>query len=381
MTVVEAVIRDDAASNGGGDVTQTRAYLDLLDSHGFEVCETTVSAFARTGGTADVALVFNTARPMEWTQSIRRARRGLGIVGVPIHHPEPWFDEFERRGRHGWNRLLGLVRPHTRRAAVKAAVRRPSARTLAATLRPSLLTEEMQECVDLVDSWIFIADGERRHLEEELGRALSAPTFTVRNGVAPLPSSNALHAEGFDVLIVGRIEERKNVLHAVEALGAAGLTVGVIGGPDGSCPAYVRRFESAAAALPTVQHLGHVPHPDVLALMANSRVYVSTSWFEVVSLAELEAASMGMSIVGTERAFSGEYLPDRRAVHPEDAAALVDAVRACMNDLDRPRARPHFAWRADESALLEAVRVAAEAGKRRLAAQGSGPPGGRHWDR
>lgn len=381
MTIVEAVVRDDAASNGGGDVTQTRAYLDLLGSHGFEVRETTVSTFARTGGAGDVALVFNTARPMEWTQSIRQARRDVGIVGVPIHHPEPWFDEFERRGRHGWNRLLGLIRPHTRRAAVKAAVRRPSARTIAASIRPSLLTEEMQGCADRVDSWIFIADGERRHLEEELGRPLSAPAFTVRNGVASLPSSQSPDAEGFDVLIVGRIEERKNVLHAVEALGAAGLSVGVIGGPDGSCPVYVRRFASAVATLPTVQHLGPIPHADVLGLMANSLVYVSTSWFEVVSLAELEAASMGMSIVGTERAFSGEYVPDRRAVHPEDGAALVDAVRACMDGPDRERTRRRFAWSADETALLDAIRVAADAGERRVAAQGSGPGGDRHRDR
>jgi glycosyltransferase involved in cell wall biosynthesis len=136
---------------------------------------------------------------------------------------------------------------------------------------------------------------------------------------------------------VGRIDERKGIAVAIEALThLPEATLTITGGGD---PREADRLLDRASALGVAPRVTFEPPvsrealPDVYA-DADAIVFPVT-WFEPFGLVPLEAMAVGRPVLATGRGGSGDYLRDgeNALLHePGDAASLAATVRRLADD-------------------------------------------------
>ena len=221
-------------------------------------------------------------------------------------------------------------------------------------------------------SWLFVSETTRRR--------------TLEQGVS-LPRSEVAHA-GVDaelfrpaapgdwrwrLLYLGRIEERKGIDHAVEALAhlPPEATLEVVGCGD---DAYLERLRSLAAErdLAGRVRFSAAAREEVPAVYAGADAVVfPVRWPEPFGLVPLEAMAVGRPVVASGRGGSGEYLRHEENCLIADPdlgpEALASAVARLASDEDlRARLRaggletakrfPERAFNERVEALIERAR-------------------------
>jgi glycosyltransferase involved in cell wall biosynthesis len=235
-------------------------------------------------------------------------RRGLPAVGF-VH--DDWLDY----GRHvdGWLRLFGG----------RKAVAAPLAERLAG----------VPARVDLgaAARWVFVSESSRRRAEA-LGLGLR-DTAVAHSGIDPLFADPAPARDwGWQLLYVGRLDERKGVHTAIEALShlppEAGLVV--IGGWDEQEADRLRGLAARLGVAGRVRFEGQFEREELpAAYAAADAVVFPVVWEEPWGLVPLEAMARGRPVVATGRGGSGEYLRDGEncLLFPAgDAASLAAAL-------------------------------------------------------
>jgi glycosyltransferase involved in cell wall biosynthesis len=141
------------------------------------------------------------------------------------------------------------------------------------------------------------------------------------------------------VLYAGRVDERKGIATAVEALAAlpAETTLVIQGGGDEDFGARLREQASALGVADRVEF--RAPSRDDLAASYAEcdALLFPVIWDEPWGLVPLEAMSVGRPVVATGTGGSAEYLRDREnclLFEPRDAAALAAAVRRLADSAD-----------------------------------------------
>jgi glycosyltransferase involved in cell wall biosynthesis len=162
--------------------------------------------------------------------------------------------------------------------------------------------------------------------------------------------------DGLIVLLLGRLDEQKDPLFAVNvanALQAEGVILVVAG--DGALLPSVR-----AAARENVILLGH--RADVRPLLAACDVVINTSRWEGLSLAVLEAMWAGRPVVASAVAGNVEALGDAGIlVHPGDVEGFRAAVRSMQNERERERIAELARRRVASEFLLDEMLAATDA--------------------
>jgi glycosyltransferase involved in cell wall biosynthesis len=226
--------------------------------------------------------------------------------------------------------------------------------------------------------YVFVSDTTRR-------RALAVGVEPASTGVA----HSGIDAEligpaperewGWSLLYVGRLDERKGVATAVEALrelpDAAELTI--VGGWNEREEASLRALAGRLGVAARVRFAGQLGADDVRAAYDAADVVVfPVIWEEPWGLVPLEAMARGRPVVATGRGGSGEYLRDgwnALLFEAGDAGALAGAVRRLADDPDlRRRLRAaglETAPRHTDAVFNDAVlrELESAAGNRRLA--------------
>jgi len=191
--------------------------------------------------------------------------------------------------------------------------------------------------VAAIDSWVFLS-------EELRGRARDAGIEPRRSRVGlrgPDPIFRVDAGErpwAWRLVYVGRLEERKGVDLAVEALaelpGKATLTIN--GAGDDEYVAELRRLVERVGARGRVT-LQRAARHELPALVAGSDALLfPVRWREPWGLVPLEAMAAGTPVVATGRGGSGEYLrhEENALIFDPDAgpAALAAAVSLLAGD-------------------------------------------------
>ena len=216
-------------------------------------------------------------------------------------------------------------------------------------------------------SYVFVSEHTRRKALA-LGLGLR-DTSVAHSGLDPAFLDPAPERPwAWRLLYVGRIDPRKGVQTAVEALpllpAEAGLDI--VGGWD---PGEEDRLRALAARLglaDRVRFLGHRGRDDLVAAYGDADVVVfPVVWEEPWGLVPLEAMGRGRPVVATGRGGSGEYLRDGEnclLFGAEDPGALAAAVHRLAGDPDlRRRLRAgglQTAPQHTEAVLNEAVEAA-----------------------
>ena len=183
--------------------------------------------------------------------------------------------------------------------------------------------------------WLFISDWVRERSREAAGDLPRAEV--VRPGVDGRFAERAPAAWAWRLACVGRVEPRKGVDVAIEALAQlpAEATLTVDGDAE---PAYRAELEALAQRLGVAARVRFARSPSdrvAGAYAAADAVLFPVTWPEPWGLVPLEAMAVGRPVVATGTGGSGEYLADgdnALVVAPGDAAALAAAVRRLAED-------------------------------------------------
>jgi glycosyltransferase involved in cell wall biosynthesis len=139
------------------------------------------------------------------------------------------------------------------------------------------------------------------------------------------------------LLCTGRVEDRKGVHVAVEALAhLPEATLDVVGPEDTRYVDHLRRLASRLGVDDRVHFVGAVERRELPDKYRSSDVFVfPVLWEEPFGLVPLEAMACGTPVIATGTGGSAEFLADGRnclIVPKGDAAALADAVRRLAAD-------------------------------------------------
>lgn len=230
-----------------------------------------------------------------------------------------------------------------------------------------LAFRESEDQLDRIRAWSMAdallpnADGEARHIREDLG--VLTETVVVPNAIDVdlfAPGVDHDRPEG-SVLCVGRIEPHKNQLGLIETLrGVPGITLTVVGPPHPHHAGYVERCR--AAATDNVAFLPGVDHEDLPSLYARHHTHVLASWYETTGLVSLEAAASGCTVVTTDRGHAPEYfLDDAYYCDPADASSIRTAVAQALASGPSSRLRERI---AEQYTWAETARLTLEAYER-----------------
>ena len=240
-----------------------------------------------------------------------------------------------------------------------------------------------------VARWLFVSEATRaRALAQGLGLR---NTGVAHSGIHPafLDAAPADPEWRWRLLYVGRLDERKGIDTAVEALARLPEPAALTVAGDGD-ERELRRLRDLAARLGVAHRLrfdGHCSRPELLQRYAAADAVVfPVRWEEPWGLVPLEAMGQRRPVVATGRGGSAEYLRDGHncLLFPAgDAAALAerlvrlagDAVlRKRLVEAGRPTALGHTEARFNAQ-VQEAVEAAAAQPARRATPGGSSPGG------
>lgn len=243
-------------------------------------------------------------------EQVRRAGvPAVGVVGDGWMTYGPQADAWTR----GWRRTPALVA-----SAAARATGLPTRLDLGAGAR-----------------WLFIAEAVRARALAD-GHML-ARTGLARPGVDPdrFPHAPA-RPWGWRLACIGRVEPRKGVATAVEALAALPDATLTVDGPAED--AHDDELRTLARRLGVADRVAFTRTPTervAAAYAAADAVLFPVSWPEPWGLVPLEAMAVGRPVVATGTGGSAEYLRDcvnALVVAPGDAAALAAAVRRLADD-------------------------------------------------
>ena len=325
-------MRVDAFTKRGGDTVQVEQYVAHLN----RIASVKASIETKNDfdfSNVDIVHLVNIDRPLEtYSHYVRAKNQNVAKICLSsIHHPYSWIDAFENVGRHGFLRVINFFfRGFKRREALKNIHR--SIRNLDAAkcywngFFHGLHAQQVQILAG-VDHCFLLAKAEIDFIYHDFG-VLPKNYSVVPNAVDGNFYDYSLRRD-IDVLVVGRIEERKNQILIVEALRDTGLKVCFIGALNKNNRTYIDKFQKLIDNDPFISYLGVIPHGDIAQYYARSKVHLNASWFEVTPLVDIEAFNAGCSVATTKFSFSREYFGER-AVYVD--AACKQSIKNGVSD-------------------------------------------------
>ena len=185
--------------------------------------------------------------------------------------------------------------------------------------------------------WLFLSETVRRRAREG-GVGLGDSEICNRGADDKLFAPAPAREWSGRLAYVGRIDERKGIATAIEALAELpGAELVVDGAGDERHATELRELAERLGVAERVRFQNSA-REDVPGVYADADAVVfPVTWDEPWGLVPLEAMSVGRPVVATGRGGSGEYLNDRRnclLFAPGDAGALAAAVRELAGDAE-----------------------------------------------
>ncbi|GAC1621913.1 MAG: hypothetical protein NVS9B10_05280 [Nevskia sp.] len=338
---VVVFLRSDAESKPGGDVNLAHSFGRALESFGHQVEFVVGRGWAKYR--PDKALAFNLDRPFEVAQFADRcASFGVPLYVYTLRHPVAGVSAYLRGGAAGGRRMLATVAAfsadyyETLLTLAKLALGKYRINTLSDLALISASAARSQICGHAAG---LLVSGPSESAELSADRSTAGVrVHIVPHIVSQATAQNAAItpiARSIDVLCAARIEERKNQLAVLQiAQQLPDRRFVIIGSPASRSSAYQKRFLDMLSRLQNVEYRPAVDLRELRNIMGNSKVFVSLSWFEVVSLAELEAARCGCSLVVGRHSYLSDYLSNVSFVSPADVQTAAASVEKALTAID-----------------------------------------------
>ncbi|CAN5559549.1 hypothetical protein BH20ACT18_BH20ACT18_13090 [soil metagenome] len=273
---------------------------------------------------------------------VERVRR-QGQPAVGFVHDDwmvygPQVDAWTR----GWSRAARLAAVPTLLAPVSARMAPVSARLAAVSGRLAAAAEgrtgaPTRPHLGGAARWLFVSETTR-------ARAIDAVGSLDDGGVAPSGIDPAFLESApeqpwrWRLLYVGRIDERKGIATAVQALACLppAATLTIVGEGEHRHETELRALAAALECSERVRFAGGAERAALRDIYAAADATVfPVTWTEPWGLVPLESMGVGRPVVATGRGGSGEYLRDGSnclLFEAGDAVALAASVRRLAED-------------------------------------------------
>jgi glycosyltransferase involved in cell wall biosynthesis len=336
-------MRVDALDKPGGDLFQVREYIaggtgaynggkmlyagEILTNPGMSLDR------------FDIVHLTNLDRPVDTYAFFCAAKAaGKSVVFSPIHHSYEEIRSYERLGRMGAFSAFSSLLDFRSLEMIRTIVRSHRYPELFGMLRRIArvgIAEAQLEMLRQSDRVLVLSWKERDDIKRDCPGSETCHYIRVRNGLAEQKKQAGcgdLASRDIDVCVFGRIEARKNQLAILEALEALNVS-GVFAGAENFyhskyCKLFKQRIASSGS-----RYLGCLPPAETVHVMRRAKVHVSASWFEVLSLVDLEAYAAGCQVVSSRCGGTQEVLGDQAEY--VDPASVHDIERAIMKQLGR----------------------------------------------
>jgi len=302
-------LRRDALVKGGGDTGKVPKYAQELTEIGYVVDIVYSPQQLNDSVMPDVVHIFNMQTPYEnYGYFCYAKKNNLPLLISTIHHQESYMSLFFQKGAIG--RFLNFESYQYVSALAKEFVVYKSAKNLLAFLRAgrSINCEILDYShfvlpLSLSEFNILQGDYDYRCAPTKMRVLQNAITFREYQ-------SKPIQDRTVDVVVVGRIESRKNQLKIARALRNTKYKVIFVGDANSNHRAYFEQFIDVINDSPNLKYLGKVDQLSLAEIYKNTRVCLSNSWFEVVSQVDLEASSLGCKIVVSKASAIFDYFED-----------------------------------------------------------------------
>ena len=332
-------MRVDAVDKSGGDVLQVMRYID----EGKRLCVGGAPLYEGVMITDlhcdfaefDLIHLTNIDRPVDTYCSFLCAREaGKPVFLSPIHHSYEEIERFERKGRGG---VVGLVSGSLgfRRLEYLRSMHRslqyPQLAGATMDMMWSGMRNAQQTVLAGVDQILVLTEKEKLDLKRNFGEIPDGKFACLRNGVESNPDDSmvATHRD-IDICVVGRIEARKNQIAVLKVVQRMGLHAVFVGGENQNHRDYCRSFREMLVDSGS-EYRGAVSHEETLRVMCRARLHISASWYEVLSLVDLEAYWAGCGVVSSKCGGTREILGDEAEyVDPGSEASIGEGIRKML---------------------------------------------------
>jgi glycosyltransferase involved in cell wall biosynthesis len=345
------IARCDFLDSPGGDTTQWRAYAQAAKEAGFET-----KTWFKDGEMpeADVYHALNIDQPQEIHPRLRQVkRRKKPFVLSTIHHPDAWMNRFRkvspdagRAAKVFYRSFLGESRPCVESLKEISLLVRQKRFARLFDLWP-LWISRVRWLLRQADGIILLSRREADFLGEDFGfscdpgKMAIVPNWVegIFGDAVQVPDSMRGMPEP-PILVVGRIEARKNVLRVCRLAERSARSIIFIGRPNPSESGYAEQFQRCIDRSRYVRWIPGVPREQMAGFYAHSSFLLNASYVEVSPLVDVEALEFGCPVATTRYALHHEYLPEGTPVC--DAYEDEDVLR-------------HMSWRPERLRRRSAV--------------------------
>lgn len=332
------VARVDFLTKAGGDTVQWKTYKKAASSAGYECLEWFDD---KPMPKADLFHVFNVDRPLEVYPKMRCATvKGIPFILSTIHHPNEWLVQLRQAeppggglGRAFYLSPIGKNIPVSE--SIKEAVRLIADRRLRHL--PDLIpgwSKRIRWLLENSSKVMLLAHKELNYLDADFKVRLKHPKIEVLpNWIDDIPShtNRSPLLDGYaesPILVVGRIETRKNVRRIAELAARIQREVLFIGKPNPNEKAYLDSFRKIVNSNNCLRWIPGIPREELGACYAGASFLLNASYAEVSPLVDVEALAFGCPIATTRYAVHHELLPGgTRQVDAHDDESILSVLQ------------------------------------------------------
>jgi glycosyltransferase involved in cell wall biosynthesis len=208
------------------------------------------------------------------------------------------------------------------------------------------------------------SESEYRRFQKAFG---DFPYQIVVNAVDPETFNDSVIAdESFrdHILIIGRIEGRKNQLNVIKALINTKYQLTIIGKPSLNQRSYYNDCRKLAEGHSNIHFVEEqLDHKQLAPIYKAAKVHVLASWFETTGLVSLEAGLMGCNIVITRKGDTEEYFEDMAFYcEPDDVNSIRLAIEKAYKAPENKRLQcfinDNYTWKRAAEQTLQAYETA-----------------------
>ena len=356
--VICFVAREDFTSKPGGDTIQWQIYDTAAKAAGMKTAAWFDDAPMPD---ADLFHALNVDRPLEVYPKMREVqRRGRKFVLSTIHHPSPWIERFRKEeppggsiGRLLYRSPLGRTVPGSESVKEVARLLKQKRLTHLRDLWPCW-SARVRWLLDHAQKIMLLARDEEHYLRSDFGAQFAAAGAVIVPNWVEGVGGNAFSARDEllkqwpepPVLVVGRIEARKNVRRVALAAERAQRPTLFLGKPNPNEPAYVRDFQETIENSRFVRWVAGVPRAELSGYYRAAGFLLNASYVEVSPMVDIEALLLGCPVATTRYALHHALLPPETPLcDPYDDTGLVRILQwrpermepTCVADPDKCR--------------------------------------------
>lgn len=292
---------------------------------------------------ADIYHAFDIDKPFYIYPKLREVYRlGLPYILSTIHHPYEWVERFRRlyppggvMGKLLYRSIFG--RNIASSETVKELFRVMQSRKLSriSFLVPGWKARVKWILSNAAEIWLLsTAEGEQ--IKKEIGSWGDAPQVRlVPNWVGGISSpgkafdSATVNRARDAVLVVGRIEARKNCLGVAQIMEEARIKTLFLGRPNPNESRYSAELAKIVERSDYIDWVPGVPREEMQAHYRAARCLLNASYAEVSPMVDIEALASGCAVVTTLYALHHEFLPAfTPKVDPYNPGSIIERVRA-----------------------------------------------------